>query len=66
MHLKEAEVFLKAVQSLGLKIKNHRLDILTDNKAFFFLGKIREGSRNRVLNCIIKQIWQYLHVFEVF
>lgn len=40
MHLKEAEVFLKAVQSLGLKIKNHRLDILTDNKAvFFFLEK---------------------------
>lgn len=41
IHLKEAEALLKAVQSLGLEIKNHRLDILTDNKQFFFLGKIR-------------------------
>lgn len=40
IHLKEAEALLKAVQSLGLEIKNHRLDILTDNKAvLFFLAK---------------------------
>lgn len=44
MHLKEAEVFLKAVQSLGLKIKNHRLDILTDNKAVFFSWKNQGGK----------------------
>lgn len=32
IHLKETEALLKVVQSLGLeKIKNHRLDILTDN-----------------------------------
>lgn len=59
IHLKEAEALLKAVQSLGLEIKNHRLDILTDNKAVLFSWQ-NQGSKNRDLNCIMKQIFQYL------
>lgn len=59
IHLKEAEASLKAVQSLGLEIKNHRLDILTDNKAVLFSWQ-NQGSKNRDLNCIMKQIFQYL------
>lgn len=59
IHLKEAEALLKAVQSLGLEIKNHRLDILTDNKAVLFSWQ-NQGSKNRDLSCIMKQIFQYL------
>lgn len=51
--MKEAEALLKAVQSLGLEIKNHRLDILTDNKAVRFSWQ-NQGSKNRDLNFIMK------------
>lgn len=58
------EALLKAVQSLGLEIKNHRLDILTDNKAVLFSWQ-NQGSKNRDLNCIMKQIFQYLFQHKI-
>lgn len=59
IHLKVAEALLRTIWSLGIDIENHRLDILTDNKAVLCSWQ-NQGSRNRDLNCIMKQIFQYV------
>lgn len=61
IHLKEAEAALKALQSLGTEIQNHRVDLLTDNQAVKCAWH-NQGGNDSQLNGIMKQIVQL--VFE--
>ena len=64
IHLKEAEALLRAVQSLGEKVHNHRLDILTDNKAVLFSWQ-NQGGRDKHLTDIMKELFEYVFVYNI-
>ncbi|KAK3107263.1 hypothetical protein FSP39_010584 [Pinctada imbricata] len=57
IHLKEAEAVLKVLQSLGDKIRNHRVDLYTDNKAVICSWE-NQGGRDCALNDLMKDIFR--------
>ena len=57
IHLKEADAIIKAIKSLGLSVRNHRLDILTDNQSVIAVWE-NQGGRDKLLNDIMKDLFK--------
>ena len=64
IHLKEAEAVLKVLQSLGDSLKNHRVDLYSDNKAVICSWE-NQGGKDGALNAVIKTIFDYVLLLNI-
>ncbi|MES9881504.1 MAG: reverse transcriptase domain-containing protein [Sedimenticola sp.] len=60
IHLKEAAAVLCSLQSLEHQVRNHRVDIWTDNTAVIHAWH-NQGSRDTNLNSIMKDLFQFTY-----
>lgn len=64
IHLKEADALFKAIQCIGEKVENARLDVLTDNQAVIASWD-KQGSKDPSLSSLIKCIFKYVFAHNI-
>lgn len=64
IHLKEAEAVYNVLYSCKDKIKNSRVDVLSDNMAVIKTWE-NQGGKDKQLNDIIKQLFCFVYEFNI-
>lgn len=64
IHAKEADAVIRALQSLGETIRNHRVDILTDNQSVISAWD-NQGARDKTLNDLMKELFTITYIFNI-
>lgn len=64
IHVKEAEAVLKTIQAFGEKLRDSRVDILSDNQALVAAWQ-GQGSKSLPMNDVLKSLFQCTMIFNL-